>query len=65
MGDLDLAVNLLGLAAVWGSLLWRVGSLEKKVDKHNHVVERLYQVEIRVEGCEDRLGELESLHPRE
>ena len=41
----DTVLYLLGLAVVWGSLLWRVGELEKKVDKHNNLVERMYHVE--------------------
>ena len=41
----DTVLYLLGLAVVWDSLLWRVGELEKKVDKHNNLVERMYHVE--------------------
>lgn len=48
----DLVVYLLGLAAVWGSLLQRVNTLEKKMDKHNNLVERMVAVETRIENIE-------------
>ena len=60
----DTVLYLLGLAVVWGSLLWRVGELEKKVDKHNNLVERLYHVEETAKRTEGRVKELEALHPR-
>lgn len=46
----DLVIYLLGLAAMWGSLIWRVGALEKKVDKHNNLVERMTALETRMEA---------------
>lgn len=49
----DLVVYLLGLAAVWGSLLQRVNALEKKMDKHNNLVERMVAVETRLDNMED------------
>lgn len=60
----DVVVYLLGLAVVWGSLLWRVGALEKKVDKHNSVVERMTSAEGEIARCKGRIKELEGLHPR-
>ena len=60
----DTVLYLLGLAVVWGSLLWRVGELEKKVDKHNNLVERMYHVEETAKRTEGRVKELETLHPR-
>ena len=48
----DLVVYLLGLAAVWGSLLQRVNVLEKTMDKHNNLVERMVAVETRIENME-------------
>ena len=49
----DLVVYLLGLAAVWGSLLQRVNVLEKKMDKHNNLVERMVAVETRLDSLEE------------
>ena len=60
----DTVLYLLGLAVVWGSLLWRVGELEKKVDRHNNLVERMYKVEESTKRNEGRIKELEALHPR-
>ena len=60
----DIVVYLLGLAATWGAIMWRIGALERKVDKHNHLVERMYKVEEQAERCEGRIKELEALHPR-
>lgn len=48
----DLVVYLLGLAVVWGSLLQRVNVLEKKMDRHNNLVERMVAVETRIENME-------------
>lgn len=49
----DLVVYLLGLAVVWGSLLQRVNVLEKKMDKHNNLVERMVAVETRLDKLEE------------
>ena len=49
----DLVLYLLGLAAVWGSLLQRVNALEKKMDKHNNLVERMVAVETRLDKLEE------------
>ena len=49
----DVVVYLLGLAAMWGSLIWRVDALEKKVDKHNNLVERMVALETRVDNMEN------------
>lgn len=60
----DIVVYLLGLAATWGAVMWRISALEKKVDRHNNLVERMYIVEQQSERNEGRIKELEALHPR-
>lgn len=60
----DVVVYLLGLAATWGAVMWRITALEKKVDRHNSLVERMYVVEQQSERNEGRIKELEALHPR-
>ena len=60
----NIVVYLLGLAATWGAVMWRIGELEKKVDKHNNLVERMYKVEEQTKRSEGRIKELEALHPR-
>ncbi len=74
------AVALIGLAgSLLGSLIgvivsskltqYRIEQLEKKVDKHNHVVERMYALEERVTVAEEkikvenhRIEDLEGFH---
>lgn len=65
----EVAVALLSLAGtLCGSLLgvlasnrltvYRIGELEKKVEKHNSLVERVSLVEISARGAHRRLDEL-------
>ena len=61
----DIVLYLLGLAATAGALMWRIQELEKKVDKHNNLVERMFIVEERSTRNEGRIKELEALHPRQ
>ncbi len=37
---------------------YRLEKLENKVDQHNHVVERMYRLESRVEAFQNELSEL-------
>ena len=39
-------------------MAYRLEKLEAKVDKHNHVVERMYRLESRVETLQIELSEL-------
>ena len=43
--DLGQMITLLGVALSAGVLIGRINALEKKVEKHNNLVERLYKVE--------------------
>lgn len=36
-------------------LIYRVGSLEEKVNKHNNLIDRMYKVESRVTILEDEI----------
>lgn len=36
-------------------LIYRVGSLEEKVNKHNNLIDRMYKVETRVTLLEDEI----------
>lgn len=70
-------LSLLGtLAGTFGGILtanklttYRIEQLEKKVDKHNNVVERMYALEERVTVAEEkikvenhRIDDLEGFH---
>ena len=61
----NIVIYLLGLAAIWGALNARLAVLEKKMDKHNNLVERMYRVEDLATRNEGRIKELEQLHPRQ
>lgn len=61
----NIVVYLLGLAATWGSLNWRLAELEKKMDKHNNLVERMTIAEGEIDRSKGRIKELEALHPRQ
>lgn len=37
-------------------ITYRIEQLEKKVDKHNHIVERLYDVEARLDVQEEKIA---------
>ena len=51
----DLVIYLLGLAAMAGTILARLSSLEKKVDKHNNLVERTYELEEQAAIHEEKI----------
>ena len=55
----EMVVYLLGLAATAGAILARIAALEKKVERHNEVLERTYRLEEWRESVERRLEELE------
>jgi hypothetical protein len=40
-----LGANIAALGAAWGAFSVRLSALEKKVDKHNNFVERVYKLE--------------------
>ena len=41
---------------------YRIEQLEKKVDKHNSVIERTYKLEEREKALEDKVEHLEEYH---
>lgn len=53
-----LAVNLAGLILTGSTILYRIKQLEKKVEKHNQVVERVYRLEESVKSAHHRIAEL-------
>ena len=71
--DTQIAVALIGLiGSAFGSMVgvvvssnmttYRIEQLEKKVEKHNHLVERTYALEQREALLESRLEEHEKLY---
>ena len=55
----DSVIYLLSLAVSWGGVMARIRTLEKKMDKHNNLVERLTVTEERAKGNSRRLEKLE------
>lgn len=47
--------SLIGVLVSSKLTQYRLEQLEKKVDKHNHVVERMYALEERVSVAEEKL----------
>jgi len=55
----DLVIYLISLAASWGGVMARIRTLEKKMDQHNNLVERLTVNEERAKGNTRRIEKLE------
>lgn len=51
----DVVVYLLGLACTAGIMVGKLAALEKKVDMHNSLIDRMYKVENSVRIIEDKL----------
>lgn len=51
-----------GILATQKLTNYRLEQLEKKVDKHNNVIERVFKLEAHEESVNDKLEYLESLH---
>jgi len=60
----DMVVYLIGLAATWGAAMWRIGALEKKMDRHNCLIERMAVAENSLKAAYHRLDGLEEALPR-
>ena len=64
VGLLSLAGTLIGsIAGIIASsrlTLYRIDQLEKKVDKHNNLIERTYKLEERMSVAENEIGDLKN-----
>ena len=47
--------SILGVLASGKLTQYRLSQLEKKVDKHNNLIDRTYQLEERQEGLEEKI----------
>lgn len=63
---LSLIGTLLGtLGGIWASnklVVYRLEQLEKKVEKHNSVIDRMYKLETRVAVDEEEIDHLKEYH---
>lgn len=53
--------SVLGIIASNKVTLYRIEQLEKKVDKHNSVIERTYLLEEKMKATERRLEKIEDI----
>ena len=60
----DIVIYLISIAATWGAAMWRIGALEKKMEKHNSFMERMAGAERDIKSCCRRLDEIEDVLPR-
>lgn len=51
-----------GILATQKLTQFRLEQLEKKVDKHNNVIERVFKLEANEKSVNDKLEHLESFH---
>jgi hypothetical protein len=51
-----------GIIATQKLTQYRLEQLEKKVDKHNNVIERVFKLEAYKQTVDEKLEHLESLH---
>ena len=52
---LELFVYAISVGCLYGALSTRLKVLEKKVDLHNHVVERMYKAEDKLHTIETKM----------
>ena len=50
--------TLIGWVSSASLVNWRIAQLEKKVDKHNQLVEWKYNAESRLSACEEKLRDV-------
>lgn len=56
---LQIVVYVVSAFATGSTILWRIKSLEKKVEKHNCLIERMYKVEESVKSAHKRIDGME------
>lgn len=52
----DIVIYLIGLAVTWGGVMFRIKSLEKKMDKHNCLIERMAVAENNICALQKKIG---------
>lgn len=55
---ITIAIYLITFGTVWGKISTQLSNLEKKVEKHNHVIERVYRCEESLKSAHHRLDEM-------
>jgi len=52
---LQIAIYLISALTTGSTILWRIKELEKKVEKHNNLIERTYQLEKRADVMDEKI----------
>ncbi len=55
---ITIAIYLITFGTVWGKISTQLSNLEKKVEKHNHVIERVYRCEESLKSAHHRIDEM-------
>ena len=58
---IQIATYLISAFVTGGTILWTIKELEKKVEKHNNLIERMYKVEESVKSAHKRLDGLDKV----
>ena len=54
---IQIVAYAVSIGCLYGAISTRLRELEKKVDRHNHLVERMYRAEIRIRRMEEKMEE--------
>ena len=54
---IQIVAYAVSIGCLYGAISTRLRELEKKVDRHNHLVERLYRAEMRIRRMEEKMEE--------
>ena len=54
---IQIVAYAVSIGCLYGAISTRLRELEKKVDRHNHLVERMYRAEMRIRRMEEKMEE--------
>ena len=54
---IQMVAYAISIGAVYGTITTRLKYMEQKLDKHNHLVERMYDCEKRLDLIDERMKE--------
>ena len=55
---IQIVAYAVSIGCLYGAISTRLRELEKKVDRHNHLVERMYRAEMRIRRMEEKMEEV-------
>lgn len=58
---IQIIIPVASVGAFYGAVNARLKSIEKKQDKHNKLIERMYRAESDLSNCDRRIAHLEAL----